>query len=85
MDLVDKLFGEITEIEPQDITIELPPNFNLDHIEEQGKTIFKAFLKVKKWKDRKQILLYMYYLGELFENQESPRWNLSQYINIIYK
>ena len=48
MKIVNKLFQELTYINPSDIIIEMRPNNVLDTIEKQGLDIFNFFRKAKR-------------------------------------
>src|SRR5688572_29536725 len=69
---LNQLYQEMLEEEPTEIILEPRPQIPTDPINVQGKTIFKEYIKAKKRKNRKQMLLYMFYLGEIFELDENP-------------
>ena len=79
--MTSELFNDLTQHEPidEDEIIDQSINNKKDSIEKQGADIFKVFRKAKKNKDRKKMLLQMYYLGKLFEEKEEPQRNLSRH------
>jgi hypothetical protein len=85
-ELVNKLFQELTYDNPEDVIIDTRPNNIMDVIEKQGEDIFNSFWKAKRKKNRKQMLLFMYYLGELFEEIAPIQRNLNRhsYLNSYY-
>jgi hypothetical protein len=70
--LVEMIIKELTEVEPFEITIDPRPNLKTDPIEKQGEDIWHEFVKAKRKRDRKRMLLYIYYIGEIFETNLSP-------------
>ena len=67
---LDKLYEEMLEIEPNEVYLEPKPQLFTDPIEIQGRDVFKEYIKAKRKKNRMQMLLFMYYLGEIFETDE---------------
>ena len=57
---------------PYEVFLEPRSQIPTDLIEIQGNDIFKEFIKAKRRKSRTQMLLYMFYLGEILENDENP-------------
>ena len=74
-----KLFEDLMEIEPIEANVDHRPNIPTDTMCKQGENIFEEFLKVKRRKERKRMLLYMYYLGELLESNEVSKRHLKQH------
>ena len=84
---VEKLYQEMLEEEPNEVFLETRPQIPTDSIEIQGRDIFKEYIKAKRRKSRTQMLLYMYYLGEIFEtDEENPNRDFKKhkYASLYY-
>ena len=68
---LEKLYQEMLEEKPYEVFLEPRSQIPTDLIEIQGNDIFKEFIKAKRRKSRTQMLLYMFYLGEILENDEN--------------
>src|SRR5215813_10924942 len=77
--LRDELFLELIREDPNEKYIEPRPNCLIDDEVTQGRAIFNCFRSAKRKRNRKQMLLYLYYLGELFETKETIQRNLSHH------
>src|SRR2546429_157020 len=81
---LDKLYEEMLEIEPNEVYLEPKPQLFTDPIEIQGRDVFKEYIKAKRKKNRMQMLLFMYYLREIFKtDEENPNRDFKKHKYII--
>ena len=83
---INQLHQEMLENEPVEVVIEPRPQIPTNPIEIQGETIFKEYIKAKRRKNRKQMLLYMFYLGEIFKLDKNPNRDFKKhkYLTMYY-
>jgi hypothetical protein len=83
---LEKLYQEMLEEKPYEVFLEPRLQIPTDLIEIQGNDIFKEFIKAKRRKSRTQMLLYMFYLGEILENDENPNRDFKRhkYVSLYY-
>ena len=84
---LEKLYQEMLEEEPNEVFLEPKPQIPTNPIELQGRDIFKEYIKAKRRKSRTQMLLYMFYLGEILEtDEENPNRDFKRhkYASLYY-
>ena len=87
--VVEIIQQELTQTEPVNVTVELPPYHHSDRIKKKVKKVYEELRKTARLRhdenNRIKALLYAYYLGELLETKPKTPAQRTVLVNLLTK